>query len=465
MGNILICDDERSICTVLQVALHREGHCVETATSCEAAKSKIDANMFDVIVTDIRMPTSDEGLEVLRYARRVSPESAVVLMTAVGELNSAIEAVREGAFDYILKEPGRDIQNIKRAVASALNTAELRRQNFALRRDAASRNSLDNIRGSSEPMARLKRTIQTVAPTASTVLIYGESGTGKELVARAVHDCSPRSSDPFVSINCGAFPETLLESELFGYVRGAFSGAAQNKRGLFEVASGGTIFLDELSEMSVAMQVKLLRVLQERVIRPVGGTSETPIDVRVIAASNKDLAAMVGADKFREDLFYRISVIPISVPPLRERGDDVQELADYFLKKFAATMGKSIHRIHPESRDVLRGYDWPGNVRQLENTIERAVAMESGDELHIDIPLEAAKCLKSTAVPIPREGLDFEHYVTDVEKSLIQAALRRENNVQTRAANVLKLSYRSFRHLLKKHDIDPETACVREAGK
>jgi two-component system response regulator PilR (NtrC family) len=284
-------------------------------------------------------------------------------------------------------------------------------------------------------------------------------------VARAVHDCSPRSSDPFVSINCGAFPETLLESELFGYVRGAFTGAAQNKRGLFEVASGGTIFLDEISEMSVAMQVKLLRVLQERVIRPVGGTSETPIDVRVIAASNKDLAAMVGADKFREDLFYRISVIPISVPPLRERGDDVQELADYFLKKFAATMGKSIHRIHPESRDVLRGYDWPGNVRQLENTIERAVAMESGDELHVDIPLEAAKCLKSTAVPIPREGLDFERYVTDVEKSLIQAALRRENNVQTRAANVLKLSYRSFRHLLKKHDIDPETACVREAGK
>jgi two-component system response regulator PilR (NtrC family) len=216
--------------------------------------------------------------------------------------------------------------------------------------------------------------------------------------------------------------------------------------------------------MSLSMQVKLLRVLQERVIRPVGGTSETSIDVRVIAATNKDLASMVGTGAFREDLYYRISVIPIAVPPLRERGDDVQELADYFLKKFASTMGKSIHRVDPESRIVLRSYDWPGNVRQLENTIERAVAMESTDELHVDIPLETAKCLKSGAVPIPKEGINFEQYVTDVEKSLIQAALRRENNVQTRAASVLKLSYRSFRHLLKKHDIDPETACVRSGA-
>jgi two-component system response regulator PilR (NtrC family) len=461
MGNILVCDDERSICTVLEVALRREGHCVDTATSCEAAKSKIDAAMFDVIVTDIRMPNNDEGLEVLRYARRVSPDSAVVLMTAVGELNSAIEAVREGAFDYILKEPGRDIQNIKLAVANAINTADLRRKTFALRRDAASRNSLDNLRGSSEVMAKLKKTIQTVAPTASTILIYGESGTGKELVARAMHDCSPRASEPFVSINCGAFPETLLESELFGYVRGAFTGAAQNKRGLFEVADSGTIFLDEISEMSVAMQVKLLRVLQERVIRPVGGTTETSIDVRVIAATNKDLGTMVGEGTFREDLYYRISVIPISVPPLRERGDDVQELADHFLKKFASAMGKAIHEISPESRNVLRSYNWPGNVRQLENTIERAVAMESTNELHVDIPLETPRGLKPTGIPIPKEGIDFEQYVADVEKSLIQSALRRENNVQTRAANVLKLSYRSFRHLLKKHDIDADTATVR----
>jgi two-component system response regulator PilR (NtrC family) len=323
MGNVLVCDDERSICTVLEVALRHEGHRVETVNTSEAAKARINGAMYDVIVTDIRMPTREEGMEVLRHARRVSPDTAVVLMTAVGELETCMEAVREGAFDYLLKEPGKDIQNIKVAVSSALQTAALRRQNFAFRRDAATRNSLDNIVGSSPAMQALKQTIRTIASTGSTVLICGESGTGKELVARAIHACSARAGEPFVSVNCGAFPETLLESELFGYVRGAFTGATQNKRGLFEVAEGGTIFLDEISEMSGAMQVKLLRVLQERCIRPVGGTAETSIDVRVIAATNRELGAMVHDNSFREDLYYRISVIPMNVPPLRERREDI----------------------------------------------------------------------------------------------------------------------------------------------
>ncbi|MFB3917308.1 MAG: sigma-54-dependent transcriptional regulator [Terriglobales bacterium] len=460
MGNVLVCDDERSICQVLEVALRRDGHRVETVNTCEAAKNKINTAVFDVIVTDIRMPTREEGLDVLRHARRVSPESAVVLMTAVGELESAIEAVREGAFRYILKEPGRDIHNIKQAVSDAMQNAELRRENFALKRDAAQRNSLNNIIGNSGPIVKLKQTIETVASTSTTILIRGESGTGKELVARAVHSCSPRADKPFVCVNCGAFPETLLESELFGYVKGAFTGANQNKRGLFEVASDGTIFLDEISEMSLAMQVKLLRVLQERTIRPVGGTTEAAVDVRVIAATNKDLEQMVAEGTFREDLYYRISVIPINVPPLRERGDDIELLANHFLKKFAASMGKAIHCIAPESIKLLKGYDWPGNVRVLENTIERSVAMESSDELHVQLPAEIAKTRAAAAAPggppgisIPSGGIDFERHVADVERSLIQSALRQANGVQTRAAEVLNLSYRSFRHLLKKYDL------------
>ena len=460
MGNVLVCDDERSICQVLEVALRRDGHRVETVNSCEAAKNKINAAMFDVIVTDIRMPTREEGLDVLRHARRVSPDSAVVLMTAVGELESAIEAVREGAFRYILKEPGRDIYNIKQAVSDAMQNAELRRENFALKRDAAQRNSLNNIIGSSDPIIKLKLTIETVASTSTTTLIRGESGTGKELVARAIHSCSPRADKPFVCVNCGAFPETLLESELFGYVKGAFTGANQNKCGLFEVANGGTIFLDEISEMSLAMQVKLLRVLQERCIRPVGGTSETAIDVRVIAATNKDLEQMVADGGFREDLYYRISVIPINVPPLRERGDDIELLANHFLKKFSASMGKAIRCIEPESVKLLKGYDWPGNVRVLENTIERSVAMETTDELHVQLPSELSKARAAVAaaggppgISIPSGGIDFERHIADVERSLIQSALRQANGVQTRAAEVLNLSYRSFRHLLKKYDL------------
>src|SRR5262249_3086147 len=245
------------------------------------------------------------------------------------------------------------------SVGRAIETLTLQRENFAFKRDAASRNSLDNIIGQSAPVEKLKATIRTVAPTASTVLIYGESGTGKELVARAIHACSPRGNEPFVSINCGAFPETLLESELFGYVKGAFTGASQNKRGLFEVASGGTIFLDEISEMSVSMQVKLLRVLQERAVRPVGGAPEAGVDVRVIAATNKDLKQMVAAGTFREDLYYRVSVIPIHVPPLRERRDDIELLASHFLKKYAAAAQKSILRVREESLAGMRSYPWP----------------------------------------------------------------------------------------------------------
>jgi two-component system response regulator PilR (NtrC family) len=313
-------------------------------------------------------------------------------------------------------------------------------------------------------MEKLKQTIRTVASTQSTVLVYGESGTGKELVARAVHTCSPRVAEPFVSINCGAFPETLLESELFGYMKGAFTGANQNKRGLFEVADGGTIFLDEIGEMTVTMQVKLLRVLQERTVRPVGGTEEIPIDVRVIAATNRDLEKQVAENTFREDLYYRLSVIPVTVPPLRDRREDVPLLVNHFLHKYAPAAGKSITRISAGSLASLASYDWPGNVRQLENTIERAVALGAGDELHVDLPAERPRARAAAAGVgvdgvsvvsdgVLPEGMDMEKYVADIERSLLKSALAQSNGVQARAADVLKISYRSFRHLMKKYDL------------
>jgi len=466
VGKILVCDDERSICELLDIALRREDHRVETVNSGEAAKRKIDGALYDVIITDIKMPNID-GIEVLRYAHQASPESAVILITAVDDYEAAVQAVKAGgATDYIRKSPGL-VDEIKLAIDRALEKAALSKQNFALRRDAATRNSLDNIIGASAAMEKLKQTIRTVASTSSTILVYGESGTGKELVARAVHVCSPRATEAFVSVNCGAFPETLLESELFGYVKGAFTGANQNKRGLFEMADKGTLFLDEISEMTLAMQVKLLRVLQERSLRPVGGSSEIAVDVRVIAATNRDLDRQVAEGTFREDLYYRLSVIPIRVPSLRERREDIPLLVNHFLKKYAPAAGKNIMRVYPMCLDSLCDYEWPGNVRQLENTVERAVALETTDELHVELPVERFKAKAAAAAAgagfagsvgvgssgVLPDGIGMEKYVADIERSLLQSALGHSNGVQTKAADLLGISYRSFRHLMKKYEL------------
>jgi two-component system response regulator PilR (NtrC family) len=460
VGNVLVVDDERSICEMLEIALRKEGHKIETVNSGENAKKKVDSALFDVIVTDIKMPHTN-GIEVLRYAHNVSPDTAVVLITAVDDLDSAVQAVKAGgAFDYIRKGPGL-VEDVKFAISNAMEKLALRRQNLAFKRDAASRNSLDNLVGVSPAIEKLKLTIRTIAPTNSTVLIHGESGTGKELVARAVHACSARAGAPFLPANCGAFTETLLESELFGYLKGSFTGANQNRRGLFEEATGGTVFLDEISEMSIGMQVKLLRVLQENTVRPLGSAAEIPVDVRVIAATNRDLERTTAEGGFREDLYYRLSVIPIHVPPLRERCEDLPMLANHFLKKYAPAAGKSILRIAPHSLSALTDYDWPGNVRQLENTIERAVALCSGNELQVELPAERGLVraaapgagAQATSVSIPAAGMDMERYVADLERALIQSALRQCNGVQTRAAEMLKLSYRSFRHLIKKYDL------------
>ena len=426
MPNILICDDERSICEMLDITLRREGYKVETVNSGEAGQRKLDSALYDVIITDIKMPNID-GIEVLRHAHKVSPDSAVILITAVDDYEAAVEAVKAGgAADYIRKSPAM-VDEIKLAIRRALEKVALSRQNFALKRDAATRNSVDNIVGNSPAIERLKHTIRTVASTQSTVLIYGESGTGKELVARAVHSCSPRAAEPFVSINCGAFPETLLESELFGYVKGAFTGANQNKSGLFEVADRGTVFLDEIGEMNLSMQVKLLRVLQERCVRPVGGTDEVAIDVRVIAATNRDLERQVAENTFREDLYYRLNVIPVTVPPLRERREDIPLLVNHFVKKYAKSAGRAIAQVGPESFSLLATYEWPGNVRQLENTIERAIALETGETLNVQLPVErpraraAAAGVGADTISVPTgavlpEGMDMEKYVAEIER-------------------------------------------------
>lgn len=463
MPNILICDDERSICEMLDITLRREGYKVETVNSGEAAKRKLESARYDIVITDIKMPTID-GIEVLRHAHKLCPDSAVILITAVEDYEAAVEAVKAGgAADYIRKSPGL-VDEIKLAIRRALQKVDLSRQNFALKRDAATRNSLDNIVGISSAMEKLKQTIRTVASTQSTVLIYGESGTGKELAARAVHTCSPRATEAFVSINCGAFPETLLESELFGYVKGAFTGANQNKRGLFEVADRGTIFLDEIGEMDLTMQVKLLRVLQERCVRPVGGTDEIAIDVRVIAATNRDLEKQVAENNFREDLYYRLSVIPITVPPLRDRREDLPLLVNHFLRKYVPSARKYIGRVSASSLSLLATYDWPGNVRQLENTIERAVALETGEELQVELPVERPRAraaaagvgadgISIAAGAVLPDGMDMEKYVAEIERSLLKSALAQSHGVQARAADVLKISYRSFRHLMKKYDL------------
>ena len=462
MANLLICDDVRSVCEMLDIAMRKEGHRVETVNSGEAAKRKLESARFDVLVSDIKMPETD-GIEVLKHAKKISPETAVILITAIEDYDAAVQALKSGAFDYLHKGPGL-VEEMKLAVRSAAEYVQLRRENFAHRRDAGQRHGLDNMVGASPTMAALKQLIRTVASTQSTVVVHGESGTGKELVARALHACSPRAEEPFVSINCGAFPETLLESELFGYMKGAFTGAAQNKRGLFEVATGGTIFLDEVGEMTPSMQVKLLRVLQERNVRPLGASAETPVDVRVIAATNRDLEKMVSDGSFREDLFYRLNVIPVEVPPLRDRAEDIDVLANHFMKKFAEAAGKNIRQIAPQSVAEMRGYEWPGNVRQLENTIERAVALEQTEILHVELPVQrramaaaAAAGGNADALPVgislPQDGIDMEDYVAQLERQMLQSALKASGGVQVKAAELLKLSYRSFRHLMKKYEL------------
>jgi two-component system, NtrC family, response regulator PilR len=469
MANLLIVDDELGMRQFLTHLFQREGHNVRVAENGARAMGLLRQEPADLIISDIRMPDMN-GIELLREARQLLPDVEVVMMTAFANDPTEREAFLLGAFDFVQKP--FDIDLLKevagralRKISDAREKQALLEENKVLIQDQRKRGRLNNIIGRSERMQALYEMIETVAQVQSTVLVTGESGTGKELVARAIHDLSPRAEKPFVSINCGAFTETLLESELFGYVKGSFTGANTNRKGLLEAANRGTIFLDEIGEMSSAMQVKLLRVLQERKVRPVGATEEVTVDTRVIAATNRDLASMVKDGNFREDLFYRISVIPIELPPLRERVEDIPELAEHFAKKFCEQSGRTLS-ISEKAMRLLENYSWPGNVRELEHTIERGVALETTDSVQPERLPEKITSYDpqriAAAFDLPEEGINLTAHLDQLEKTYLLEALRRTGGNQTNAAELLKMSVRSLRHLLDKHGIRGLTAQMRD---
>lgn len=456
MGRLLIIDDEQSLCQLLEIAFRREGHEVEIVTEGEAAKKKIETRTYDLIISDIRMP-GITGIELLEHAKATRSPALFVIITAVPTVSTAIEALNLGAYRYVIKT-NRLVEELKVVIDRGLEEIGMREENYTLRRELLRVFARDHIVGQGPWLQSMLESIRNVAPTQSTVLITGESGTGKELVARAIHEASLRRDKPFVSINCGAFPETLLESELFGYLRGAFTGADVNKKGIIQSADGGTLLLDEIGETSLSMQVKLLRTLQERKVRPLGGTTDIPVDVRLIAITNRDLKAMVAAGQFREDFYYRVSVIPMHVPPLRERKDDIEPLARHFLGKFSAQMGKRVNDFDEAALSKLLAYSWPGNVRELENTIERATALAGNEDRLIrsdHLPGLVTQSFHSEAAlpSIPKDGIDFEARMADIEKRYLLEALGVAGGVRTRAAELLKISYRSFRHYAKKYGV------------
>ncbi|HXH07901.1 MAG TPA: sigma-54 dependent transcriptional regulator [Vicinamibacterales bacterium] len=452
---ILVVDDERSMRELLAIVLRRDGYEVRLAENGRAALEVIEREPIELVISDIRMPDLS-GVDVLAAAQRANPEVIGIMITAYASTETAVEALRLGAYDYVTKP--FNVEELRLKIRKALERRRLQQENALLRRALQTTHQFSNIIGRSPAMQAVFQLIQTIAPTTSTVLITGESGTGKELVARAIHFNSPRRDHPFVAVNCGALPETLLESELFGHVRGAFTGAETNKKGLLEVAEKGTVFLDEIGEMSPMMQVKLLRFLQDRRFRRVGGTEEIEADIRVIAATNRDLARLVAEGRFRDDLFYRINVIPVRLPPLRERVEDIPLLAEHFLQKYAAQMGRPVAGLSPAAMRCLRGYRWPGNIRELENAIERAVALETSTTIQpssLPEPVQAGVTPAAERPPLelPEEGFDLERHVEAIEREYIAEALRRAGGVKTRAADLLGMSFRSFRYYMKKYNL------------
>ncbi len=457
-GRILVVDDERSMRELLNIVLKREGYAVVLAESGRAALSVLEREPVDLLISDIKMPDMS-GVEVLREAKRIDADMVGIMVTAFASTDTAVEALRLGAYDYISKP--FDVEALKAKVRNAMERRVLRQENVLLKRALRTTSSFSNLVGRSRAMQSLFDLIETVAPTNSTILITGESGTGKELVARAIHVNSLRHEHPFVALNCGALPETLLESELFGHMRGAFTGAASTKKGLIEVAARGTVFLDEISEMSPLMQVKLLRVLQERRYRRLGGTDEIEADIRVITATNRDLPQMMADGRFREDLYYRINVIAVHLPPLRERREDIALLAEHFLGRFRTQMGKRIDGVSAEALHLLEAYPWPGNVRQLENVIERAVALERSEAIQAaSLPAEVCQGIDSRParhedenVALPPTGLDLPKHLDAQEREYVAQALSQAGGRHDRAARLLGITPRQFRYLLDKHGL------------
>ncbi|GAB6081219.1 sigma-54 dependent transcriptional regulator [Desulfuromonas carbonis] len=435
----------------LGIMLGREGYRVDTAADGVQALAYLQHTPCDLVISDINMPRLG-GIELLARIKEKWPETVVIMITAFSSTDEAVEAMKQGAYDYITK-PFKN-EEIRLIIKNALERRSLRQENQQLKKELGQRYSFAGLIGKSREMQLIYDLIEKVAASRANVLISGESGTGKELVARAIHHQSERRERPFVPINCGAIPENLLESELFGHEKGAFTGATQQKLGLFEVADGGTLFLDEIGELPQMMQVKLLRVLQERELRRVGGTRNIPVDVRLVAASNKDLASEVARGAFREDLFYRINVIPLHLPPLRERRGDIPLLLEHFYRQLT---GRETLRVTEGAMRRLLDYPWPGNIRELENVVERCMVLDQGDELREEsLPPQLLGCVSggmSAIDQFPAEGLDLDAYLGEIEKGLLLKALERSGGVRKQAATLLGITFRSIRYRLAKFEL------------
>lgn len=450
-GSILIVDDERGQRDILTTILKGAGYQVAALPGGREALTALEETAFDVILTDLKMQGMS-GMELLEAVIDANPRQCVIMMTAHGTIDSAVGAMKKGAFDYL--EKPLDRQDLLLTLQRAFDHLQLLRENEALTRKLAETRLIPDIIGDHPSMKEVFRIISKIAPSTTTALIYGESGTGKELVARAIHDLSPRKDKLFFAINCAAIPETLIESELFGHEKGSFTGASSREMGIFEAAAGGTVFLDEIGEISMAMQVKLLRAIQEKEIRRVGGKVNIPIDVRIISATNKGLEQEIKKGNFREDLFYRLNVIRITLPPLRDRGNDIVTLADFFVNRFARSTASPVKGISRPALKQIMNYTWPGNVRELESVIERGVLMAESDYIQPeDLPLElreGAGGSGSLSFDLPPEGLQFD----ELERELIIKAMERSSGVIGRAAQLLGMSYKTFQYRLEKFGIE-----------
>jgi DNA-binding NtrC family response regulator len=449
MENILVIDDEKSLLDLLSVVLKKDGYRVRTSQAPANMFDILEKEDFDLLICDIKLPQIS-GMEILKYVRENKPEIPVVMITAYGSLKQAVEALKAGAIDYILKP--FDVEELRIIIAKELEKRKLREENILLKRELKEKYSFENMIGKSNAMQAIYSLIEKTSTTDSTVLVTGESGTGKEMAARAIHLLGRRSDNPFVSINCAALPENLLESELFGHAKGSFTGAVADKKGMFEVATRGTLFLDEVGETSPWTQVKILRALQERKIRRVGGTEEIPIDVRIIAATNQDLKKRIEEGKFREELYYRLNVISFEMPPLRKRPEDIPLLVSHFLQNYCQKMSKKMKRLAPEVIDYFEAYHWPGNVRELENVIERVVAIEDRETITAAaLPREIITPRKKEIVqPLIPPGFNLMNYLDEISKGYINEARVMSGGNLRKTASLLGISYRSLRHLITK---------------